>query len=134
MACMPVLLSLTVVAILAAIVVVAKGRGGELTIPRPDSAAYGHPLVTAADMASFRPPAAFLGYSAQATDEALQRIARSVADRDAELAMLRHEIAVLRSREYQPGGPAREPGGPAREPGEEPGGERGEHGTDTGTA
>ena len=105
MARMPVVLSLTVVAILAGVLVVAKGRGGELALPRPDSAAYGQPLVTAADVASFRPPAAFLGYSAQATDEALRRIARSVAERDAELAMLRHEIAVLRSRQYEAGGP-----------------------------
>jgi hypothetical protein len=64
--------------------------------------------VTAADMAAFRPPAAFLGYSAQATDQALEQIARVVADRDAELAMLRRENAILRARPAPPAAP--EPG------------------------
>jgi hypothetical protein len=107
MARMPVVLLLAAVVILAGVVVVAMGRGGELALPRPDSAAYGRELVTAADMAGFRPPAALLGYSALATDDALQRIARAVAERDAELAMLRHEVAVLRARELQAGGPGR---------------------------
>jgi hypothetical protein len=104
---MPVVLLLAAVVILAGVVVVAMGRGGELAVPRPDSAAYGRELVTPAEMAAFRPPAALLGYSAQVTDAALQRIARAVADRDAELAMLRHEVAALRAREFPAGAPAR---------------------------
>jgi hypothetical protein len=108
MARMPVVLLLAAVVILAGVVVVAMGRGGELALPRPDSAAYGRELVTPADMAGFRPPAALLGYSALVTDAALQRIARAVAERDAELAMLRHEVAVLRAREFQAGAPARQ--------------------------
>ena len=107
MAGMPVVLMLAAVVILAGVVVVAMGRGGELALARPDSAAYGRELATPADMVAFRPPAALLGYSAPVTDEALQRIARAVADRDAELARLRHEVAVLRAREFQAGGPAR---------------------------
>lgn len=103
---MPVVLVLAAAVILAGVVVVAMGRGGELALPRPDSATFGRPLLTPADMATFRPPAAFLGYSAQVTDEALRRIARAVAERDSELAMLRHELTVLRAREFQPGGPA----------------------------
>jgi hypothetical protein len=104
---MPVVLLLAAVAILAGVVVVAMGRGGELSLPRPDSAAYGRSLVTAADMVTFRPPAAFLGYSAPATDDALQRIARAVAERDAELITLRREVAILRARQAQPGGAGR---------------------------
>ena len=103
---MPVVLLLAAVVILAGAVVVAMGRGGELAVPRPDSAAYGRELVTPAEMAAFRPPAALLGYSAQVTDEALRRIARAVAERDAELAMLRHEVAALRAREFPAGAPA----------------------------
>ena len=103
---MPVVLLLAAVVILAGVVVVAMGRGGELAVPRPDSAAYGRELVTPAEMAAFRPPAALLGYSAQVTDEALRRIARAVAERDAELAMLRHEVAALRAREFPAGAPA----------------------------
>jgi hypothetical protein len=109
MAGMPVVLMLAAVAILAGVVVVAMGRGGELALARPDSAAYGRELVTPADLVGFRPPAALLGYSAAVTDEALQRIARVVAERDAELALLRHEVAVLRAREFQAGGAARPP-------------------------
>jgi hypothetical protein len=106
MAPMPVVLVLAAVVILAGVVVVAMGRGGELALPRPDSAVFGKVLRTPADLVAFRPPAAFLGYSAQVTDEALRRVARLVAERDAELAMLRHELAVLRARESQPGRPA----------------------------
>ena len=100
MAGMPVVLVLAALVILAGVVVVAMGKGGELALPRPDSAAFGRELVTPADMATFRPPAAFLGYSAQVTDDALRRIARAVAERDSELAMLRREVAVLRAREF----------------------------------
>jgi hypothetical protein len=104
---MPVVLLLAAVVILAGVVVVAMGRGGELSLARPDSAAYGRSLVTAADMVTFRPPAAFLGYSAPVTDDALQRIARAVAERDAELITLRREVAILRARQAQPGGAGR---------------------------
>jgi hypothetical protein len=107
MAGMPVVLMLAAVAILAGVVVVALGRGGELKLSRPDSAAYGRRLVTAADMVTFRPPAAFLGYSAPVTDEAVQQMARAVAQRDAELVQLRHELAALRARLVPPGGTAR---------------------------
>jgi hypothetical protein len=110
MAGMPVVLVLAAAVILAGVVVVAMGKGGELALPRPDSAALRRALVTPADMATFRPPSAFLGYSAQVTDEALRRIARVVAERDSELAMLRHELAVLRAREFQPGGPGHQAG------------------------
>jgi hypothetical protein len=93
---MPVVLLLTALMILGGVVVVAVGRGGELTLFRSDAAPLRQRLATAADMASFRPPLAFFGYSAQATDDALARIARSVAERDAELALLRDELATLR--------------------------------------
>jgi hypothetical protein len=92
---MPVVLLLAALAILAGVVVVAVGRGGELTMFRPDSLADSE-LATAADVAAFRPPPAFFGYSAPATDEALQRITEVVAERDAEVAYLRGQIAQLR--------------------------------------
>jgi hypothetical protein len=106
---MPVVLVLAALVILAGVVAVATGRGGELSRPLADSAAYGRDLATAADVAAFRPPAAFLGYSAQATDQALDQIARVVADRDAELAMLRRENAVLRARQAAPQPPPPQP-------------------------
>jgi hypothetical protein len=107
---MPVVLLLTALMILGGVVVVAVGRGGELTLFRSDAAPLRRRLASAADMASFRPPLAFFGYSAQATDDALQRIARSVAERDAELAQLRDELATLRPPATPPAdGPAAAP-------------------------
>ena len=92
---MPVALLLAAIAILAGVVVVAIGRGGELTIFRSDVPPLRLEFATAADLARFRPPPAFFGYSAQVTDDALQRIARVVADREAELASLRRQLAAL---------------------------------------
>jgi hypothetical protein len=113
---MPVVLLLAAVAILAGVVVVALGRGGELTPFRADTAPFRREFATAAQVASFRPPPAFFGYSAQVTDDALQRIARSVAARDAELARLRSQVIALRRGALRPGGPGGPggAGGPAR--------------------
>ena len=99
---MPVVLLLAAFAILAGVVVVAIGRGGELTVFRSDIPPLRLEFATAADLARFRPPLAFFGYSAQATDDALRRIAHGVADREAELASLRRQLA-------EPGGPAADP-------------------------
>jgi len=107
---MPVVLLLAAFAILAGVVVVAIGRGGELTVFRSDIPPLRLEFATAADLARFRPPLAFFGYSAQATDDALQRIAHGVADREAELASLRRQLAALRP-DPDPGDWA-EPGGP----------------------
>src|SRR5882724_10485460 len=93
---MPVVLVLTAVVILAGVVVVAVGRGGELATFRPDVRPPRRGLASAADLAAFRPPLAFFGYSAQVTDDALRRIAGTVAAKDAELAALRGELAALR--------------------------------------
>ena len=100
---MPVVLLLAALVILAGVVVVAIGRGGELTIFRPDAPVHPQGFATAADVAAFRPPPAFLGYSAPATDEALQRIARVVAERDAEVAGLRDQVARLGGEPGPPG-------------------------------
>ena len=69
---------------------------------RPDAPAHSEVFATAADVASFRPPPAFFGYSATATDEALQRIARVVAERDAEVAWLRDQITQLQGSAPEP--------------------------------
>jgi hypothetical protein len=92
---MPVVLLLAALVILAGVVAVAIGRGGELTMFRPDSPRYPQVLASAADVASFRPPLAFFGYSAPATDEALQQITQVVVERDAEVAWLRDQVVKL---------------------------------------
>jgi hypothetical protein len=125
---MPVVLLLTAVAVLAGVVVVAVGRGGELASFRSDAPPLRYEFASAADLAMFRPPPAFFGYSAQATDDALRRIARLVSDRDAELATLRSQLAALRARPGDAAGPAAArawapsaPSAPAEDPADQPG-------------
>jgi hypothetical protein len=93
---MSVVLLLAALAILVGVVVVAVGRGGELAIFRPDLPPQRPVFATGTDVAAFRPPPAFFGYSAPATDSALAQIAQAVAERDAELARLRAQLAQLR--------------------------------------
>jgi len=77
---------------------VAMGRGGEMAEFAGD---YLPPtmddMVTAADVASVRPPPALWGYNVQVTDEAFSRIAQVVTERDVEIAVLRQQLADLRS-------------------------------------
>ena len=61
--------------------------------------------MTAADVALLRPPAALWGYDMRATDEALNMVARTVTERDVEIATLRRQLADLQSA--SPGGPGR---------------------------
>jgi hypothetical protein len=102
---MPVVLLIAALAILAGVVVVAIGRGGELAMFRPDIPARQQSFATAADVAAFRPPPAFFGYSAPATDEALHRIGRVVAERNAEVARLRDQVIRLGGEPWPGPGP-----------------------------
>ena len=94
----PVLLLLAGAVILAGVVAVAMGHGGEMAEFPSD---YVTPtlgdLLAAADVAMLRPPAALWGYNTQVTDEALSRIAQIVTERDVEIAVLRQQLADLRS-------------------------------------
>jgi hypothetical protein len=80
------------------VVAVAMGHGGEMAEFPSD---YVPPtlgdLLTATDVAMLRPPAALWGYNTQVTDEALTRIAQIVTERDVEIAVLRQQLAELRS-------------------------------------
>ena len=92
---MPILLLLAGVVILAGVVGVAMGRGGEMAEFAAD---YLPPdVVSAADVAMLRPPSSLWGYNAQLTDEALSRIAQVISERDVEIAVLRQQLAELRS-------------------------------------
>ena len=94
----PVLLLLAGAVILAGVVAVAMGHGGEMAEFPSDYVppALGD-LLTAADVAMLRPPAALWGYNTQVTDEALSRIAQIVTERDVEIAVLRQQLADFRS-------------------------------------
>lgn len=94
----PVLLLLAGAVILAGVVAVSMGHGGEMAEFPSDYVppALGD-LLTAADVAMLRPPSALWGYNTQVIDEALSRIAQIVTERDVEIAVLRQQLADLRS-------------------------------------
>lgn len=91
----PILLLLAAAVILAGVVSVAMGHGGEMA----EFASDHRPpdLATAADVALLRPPSSIWGYNVQITDEALNQIAQVITERDVEIAVLRQQLAELRS-------------------------------------
>ena len=91
----PVVLVIGIIAILIGVFVVATGRGGELAYEHADHAPLDLGVISPTDVALLRPPTALWGYNMQVTDEALDRIARSVRDRDIEIAFLRRKLADL---------------------------------------
>jgi hypothetical protein len=95
-------------AILCGVVVVAMGRGGELVSFAPDRRPLDPEIMTAADVALLRPPAALWGYDREATHVVLNMVARTVTERDVEIAALRQRLADLQSaaQESQNWGPA----------------------------
>jgi hypothetical protein len=93
-----VLLLLAGAVILAGVVAVAMGHGGEMAeFPSDYIPPSLSDLLTAADVAMLRPPSALWGYNTHVTDEALSRIAQIVTERDVEIAVLRQQLAELRS-------------------------------------
>jgi hypothetical protein len=89
-----VVIVLAAAVILGGIVVVAMGRGGELSRERPELPARSD-FRTWSDVASYRPPPALLGYQVAATEHALSLIARTIAERDAEINWLRNRLAEV---------------------------------------
>ena len=109
----PVLMILVAVVILVGVFFVATGRGGELAYEQADHAPLDLGPVSATDVALLRPPTALWGYNMQVTDEALERIAQAVRDRDVMIAFLQQRLADLTQRR---GAPVRFPS-PASRPG-----------------
>jgi hypothetical protein len=88
-------LLLAAIAVLGGVVVVAMGRGGEMALFRRDLPDGRFRLRTPADVAALQLPLGLLGYSEQATGDALRAIALLLAERDAEIARLRDEMRRL---------------------------------------
>ena len=86
------------VIILAGVVVVASGRGGEMAPDYPDYPPIDLGPVTAADVVMLRPPSAAWGYNMRVTDEALEAIARAVTERDVRISALEQEVSDLRGQ------------------------------------
>ncbi len=83
---------LVAVAILVGVYVAATGRGGELAYEQADHAPLDLGPVSATDVAMLRPPTALWGYNMQVTDEALERIAGALRERDLTIAYLQHRL------------------------------------------
>ena len=83
---MPVVLLVAAAAILGGVVLAALGRVGEMATFAGDTAPLELDEVSATDVALLRPPMSLWGDNAQATEEALRVIARSVTARDVEIA------------------------------------------------
>jgi len=89
----PVVFLIAVIVVLAGVFFAATGRGGELAYERVDHAPLDLGPVSAPDIAMLRPPSAMWGYNMQVTDEALDRIARAMRDRDVTIAYLQQQLA-----------------------------------------
>ena len=76
-------------------VLVARGRGGQLSAERTDYAPLELGPVTATDVVLLRPPTSLWGYNVQATDEAMDRIAESIRERDVRIVALEQLVTDL---------------------------------------
>ena len=90
---------IVVIVVVAGAVVVARGHGGELSVERSDYLELELGPVSATDIALLQPPMALWGYNMQATDEAMDRIAASIRDRDVRIVALEQLVSDL-SREH----------------------------------
>lgn len=99
---MPFLLLIVGLVIVVAVVLVAAGRGGELSAERNDYAPLDIGPVSATDVALLRPPTAAWGYNIQATDEALARIAESIRARDVRIVALEQLVTDLSNEPAAP--------------------------------
>lgn len=94
-----IVVAVAAVAVLVAIVVVAVGRGGELAEAHPDYPSSPLPFnrqVAGTDAALLRLPLGLCGYQRQITDEALERFAHALTERDTRIAVLEAELAETR--------------------------------------
>ena len=92
-----VLMVVAIAVILACVVIVATGRGGEMARFPNDYAAPDFSALAATDVALLRPPTTLWGYNMQATNEALTGIAAALSARDVRIASLERQIADLRA-------------------------------------
>lgn len=100
--CVPVVLLIVGLVIVAFVVYAATGRGGELSAERGDYAPLNLGPVSATDVVLFRPQGALWGYDMRATDEALERIAESIRERDVRIVALERLVTDL-NREHPHG-------------------------------
>jgi hypothetical protein len=90
-----VVIVIAAVVVVVAVVLLAMGRGGALSAERNDYQPLDLGPVTATDVALLRPPTGLWGYNMQATDEAMERIAESIRERDVRIVALEQLVTDL---------------------------------------
>ncbi|MBN6051379.1 hypothetical protein JYK22_05485 [Nonomuraea sp. RK-328] len=97
---MLVILAIAALAILACVVLVSLGRGGELTEFPPDVPPLELPeagRLTAVDFMALQLPVNIVGYHTQSVDETLRRAASAISARDTRIAVLEQRVSELMS-------------------------------------
>lgn len=92
---------LAIIVIVAVVIFLAVGRGGEMSVERSDYVPLDLGPVSATDVALLRPPMGLWGYNMQATDEAMERVAESIRERDVRIVALEQLVTDL-SRDHAP--------------------------------
>jgi hypothetical protein len=93
-----VVLALAALAVLAGVVIVALGRGGQLTEFPPDVPPLDlpdAPQLSAVDFVALQLPVSLVGYHTQSVDDTLQRAAGAISARDTRIAVLEQRVAEL---------------------------------------
>ncbi|MEU7896580.1 hypothetical protein AB0B45_27445 [Nonomuraea sp. NPDC049152] len=101
---MLVVLAIAALAILACVVVVSLGRGGELTAFPPDVPPLDLPeagQLTAVDFMALQLPVNLVGYHTQSVDETLRRAANAISARDTRIAVLEQRVSELLASRLQ---------------------------------
>ncbi|WP_343954455.1 hypothetical protein [Nonomuraea longicatena] len=97
---MLVVLAIAALAILACVVLVSLGKGGELSEFPPDVPPLDLPeagQLTAVDMMALQLPVNLVGYHTQSVDETLKRAASAISARDTRIAVLEQRVSDLMS-------------------------------------
>ncbi|MEW9529216.1 hypothetical protein [Microbispora sp. NPDC049125] len=95
---MLVVLVIAGLAVLACVVMVSLGHGGEMAEFQPDVPPLGLPAagqLTAADLIALQLPLSVVGYNTQKVDETLQRVSTALSERDTRIAVLEQRVAEL---------------------------------------
>ncbi|MBC6457819.1 hypothetical protein [Actinomadura sp. HBU206391] len=94
--------ALACMAVVAAVIVLAMGKGGELAEAHPDHPPLvlpGHHRVTGTDAALLSLPMGVWGYHIGITDAALDQLAYALTQRDTRIAVLEQQLEQLRLRQ-----------------------------------
>ncbi|MEV4102932.1 hypothetical protein AB0J42_21975 [Nonomuraea sp. NPDC049649] len=95
-----VILAIAALAILACVVLVSLGKGGELTEFPPDVPPLNLPdtgKLGAVDIMALQLPLNLIGYHTQSVDETLRRAAEAISARDTRIAILEQRVSELLS-------------------------------------